>query len=143
MNTEAIVCFNPRYAEALTYRRLRAGLVWSKMRYAAAQLLAYVEGGRWLETARHANAGATRIGAAIAVLPGAKLAASIDANEVFVDMPETALAGLEAAGVKFFRMGPGRARFVCRWNVQNTEIDRLIALLNSLCAAAPAQAAAQ
>ena len=67
----------------------------------------------------------------------------IDANEVFVDLPETALAGLEAAGVKFFRMGPGRARFVCRWNVQNTEIDRLIALLNSLCAASPAQAAAQ
>ena len=143
MNTEAIVCFNPRYAEALTYRRLRAGLVWSKMRFAAAQLLAYVEGGRWLETARHANAGATRIGAAIAALPNAKLAAMIDANEVFVDLPETALAGLEAAGVKFFRMGPGRARFVCRWNVQNTEIDRLIALLNSLCAASPAQAAAQ
>jgi len=142
MNTEAIVCFNMKYAETLTYRRLRAGLVWSKMRFAAAQLLAYVEGGRWLETARHANAGASRIGAAIAELPQAKLVASIDANEVFVDMPESALAGLEAGGVKFFRMGPGRARFVCRWNVTETEIDRLIALLRNLCGAAAAQAAA-
>ncbi len=143
MNTEAIVCFNAKYAEALTYRRLRAGLVWSKMRFAAAQLLAYVEGGRWLETARHANASAARIGAAIAGFPQAKLAAPIEANEVFVDLPEAILAGLESAGVKFFRMGPGRARFVCRWNVADAEVDRLIALLTSLCAATSAQAAAQ
>jgi threonine aldolase len=62
---------------------------------------------------------------------------------VFVDLPESALSGLESAGVKFFRMGPLRARFVCRWNVTDAEIDRLISLLNSLCAANPAQAAAQ
>lgn len=143
MNTEAVVCFDAKYAEVLNYRRLRAGLVWSKMRFAAAQLLAYVERGRWLETARWANSGAARIGAAISALPLATLAAPIEANEVFVDMPESALSGLEAAGVKFFRMGPLRARFVCRWNVTDAEIDRLISLLNSLCAANPAQAAAQ
>jgi threonine aldolase len=143
MNTEAVVCFNPKHAEALNYRRLRAGLVWSKMRFAAAQLLAYVEDGRWLETARWANAGAARIGAAIEGLPLAKLAAPIEANEVFVDMPESALSGLERDGVEFFRVGPLRARFVCRWNVTDLEIDRLIHLLHSHCAANPAQAAAQ
>lgn len=39
---DAIVVFNPELAEPLAWNIRRAGQVWSKMRFASAQLLAYV-----------------------------------------------------------------------------------------------------
>jgi threonine aldolase len=51
----AIVVFNPSLVEPLSYRLRRAGQTWSKMRFAAAQLIAYVEDGLFLRLAAHAN----------------------------------------------------------------------------------------
>lgn len=60
MIADAIVVFDPKLAEDLSYRLRRAGQTWSKMRFAAVQLLAYVEGDLYLRSARHANALAAR-----------------------------------------------------------------------------------
>src|SRR6202048_846410 len=49
----------------------RAGQVWSKMRFASAQLIAYVENGLWLDMARASNAIAARIAVGLRELPGA------------------------------------------------------------------------
>src|SRR5215213_7626158 len=60
LNTEAIVVFRKQIAEELRYRLRRAGQVWSKMRYSAAQLNAYIEAELWLRLATQANTAAKR-----------------------------------------------------------------------------------
>ena len=63
---DAIVVFAPDLADGLAVQLRRAGQVWSKMRFASAQLIAYVENGLWLEMARASNRIAARIAAASA-----------------------------------------------------------------------------
>ena len=133
---DAIVVFSDGIAEPLAHHLRRAGQVWSKMRYAAAQLLAYVEDGLWLRNAAHANALAARIDAGLKSLPGVKRAAPIDANEVFLELPPTVMDGLERDGIVFFRRTPTLARFVCRFDGHEAEVDALLASLRSNLAAA-------
>lgn len=56
LNTEAIVVFKPELAEPLAFRLRRAGQTWSKMRFAAAQLLAFVEDNLFIRSTRSRNA---------------------------------------------------------------------------------------
>ena len=96
MSTEAIVVFDPSLVEPLSYRLRRAGQTWSKMRFAAAQLLAYVDDGLYLRNATRANALARRLGAAMAALPGVTLLAPVEANLVFLGMPPAMVDALVA-----------------------------------------------
>jgi len=100
---EAVVLFDKTLAETFAYRRKRGGHLFSKMRFLSAQLEAYLTDDLWLANARHANALAARLGAGLAVLPGAALLYPVQANEVFLRLPEATVAGLEAAGFRFYR----------------------------------------
>lgn len=126
MNAEAIVVFDAGLVEDLSYRLRRSGQTWSKMRFAAAQLLAYVEDGLWLASARRANALAARLGAGFGRLPGARLVAPVEANEVFVELPEAVIDGLIAEGILFFRRERRMIRLVCRFDGSEAEVDALL-----------------
>jgi threonine aldolase len=132
---DAIVVFNPDIVPSLAVQLRRAGQVWSKMRFAAAQLLAYVEDGLYLRNARQANAIAARIEAGLRELPGAAPLAPIEANEIFLPLAAAAMDGLEADGVRFFRRPGNIARFVCRFDATPEEADALLASLRRHLAA--------
>ena len=100
---EAVVFFDPSLAEDFERRRKRAGHLWSKMRFLSAQLLAYLDDAVWLKNARHANAMATALSQGLQGMPGARVLHPVEANEVFVELPEKAVAALESAGFKFYR----------------------------------------
>jgi threonine aldolase len=100
---EAVVFFDPARARDFERRRKRAGHLWSKMRFLSAQLLAYFEHGLWLENARHANAMASALAHGLRNIAGASLQQSVDANEVFVALPEATVAALEQQGFGFYR----------------------------------------
>src|SRR5579864_9056682 len=136
---DAIVVFDPALADGLAVQLRRAGQVWSKMRFAAAQLLAYVEDGLWLKLAAASNAAAARIAAGIAALPGLRLLAPVEANVLFLELPGAVMDALEADGFQFYRRSATLARFVCRFDVTNAEADALAAALRRHCA--PARAA--
>ena len=70
LSADAIVAFNPDLVADLSYRLRRSGQTWSKMRFAAAQLIAYVDEGLFLKSARRANSLASRFAAGIATLQG-------------------------------------------------------------------------
>ena len=137
---DAIVVFAPDLADRLAIQLRRAGQVWSKMRFASAQLEAYVEAGLWLELAAASNAAAARIAAGLAGLPGLKLIAPVEANELFLDVPAGVMDALEADGFQFYRRSATLARFVCRFDVTDAEADALVSALRRDCAA-PARAA--
>ena len=106
------------------------------MRFASAQLMAYVEDGLWLRLAQASNAAAARIAAGIAGLPGLRLIAPVEANEIFLELPG---AGDGRAGTgRLPVLSPRRtlARFVCRFDLTDAEADALVAALRRRCAAA-------
>jgi threonine aldolase len=136
---DAIVVFDHSLADGLAVQLRRAGQVWSKMRFASAQLMAYVENGLWLSMARASNAIAGRIAAGMAGIPGVRLIAPVEANELFLDMPSAALDALEAGGFQFYRRSATLGRFVCRFDATEAEADALVAAVRRH--AMPARAA--
>jgi len=137
---DAIVVFSPEIADGLAVQLRRAGQVWSKMRFASAQLMAYVENGLWLHLAAQSNAAAGRIAAGIGDIPGVKLLAPVEANEIFLELPEGVMDRLEADGFQFYRRSATLARFVCRFDLTDGEADALVVALKRHCAL-PAKAA--
>jgi threonine aldolase len=139
---DAIVVFAPQLADGLAVQLRRAGQVWSKMRFASAQLMAYIENGLWLDMARASNAAAARIAAGVAGLPGVRLIAPVEANELFVESAVAVLDALERDNFLFYRRSPTLGRFVCRFDLTDAEADALItAQRRHSAAAAPAKAA--
>ena len=100
---EAVVFFDAGRAADFARRRKRAGHLWSKMRFLSAQLVAYLHEDLWLAHARHANAMAAALAAGLAQVRGARLLQPVEANELFVALPEATVAALEQAGFQFYR----------------------------------------
>ena len=104
-------------------------MIWSKMRFASAQVLAYVQDDLWLRLAKQSNASALTIAQGISNLQGVRLLAPVQANELFVEMNPNAVDALIAQGVLFYRRAPNMFRLVCRWDTTKEETTRLIALI--------------
>ncbi|GAC1302530.1 MAG: low specificity L-threonine aldolase [Steroidobacteraceae bacterium] len=100
---EAVVFFDPARARGFERRRKRAGHLWSKLRFVSAQLLAYFEHGLWVANASHANTMASSLAQGLRSVQGAALLQAVDANEVFVALPEATVAALERQGFEFYR----------------------------------------
>ncbi len=92
---EAVVFFDRAMAADFDRRRKRAGHLWSKSRFLSAQLLAYLQSGLWLDNARQANAMAERMARGLQAVAGARLLHPVQANELFVELPEATVAALE------------------------------------------------
>src|SRR6516225_3114268 len=140
---DAIVVFAPDFADGLAVQLRRAGQVWSKMRFASAQLIAYVENGRWLDMARASNAIAARIAAGLSDTPAARLLAPVEANEIFLELPSVTMDRLEADGFQFYRRSQSLARFVCRFDTTAAEGDALLTALTRHLPSATARRAAE
>ncbi|MBX9795776.1 low specificity L-threonine aldolase, partial [Sphingomonas sp.] len=121
MTAELLIFFRPELAEATLYRRKRAGHLFSKGRYLAAQLLAMLKDDVWLRNARAANAGAALLAAAA----GARLLHPVEANEVFLRVTAAEAAALRAQGFDFYDWGPGAARLVVSWHQREADIRPL------------------
>lgn len=100
MNVEAVIAFDSETAGILRYLHKRAGFLWSKMRYAAAQLSAYVTDDLWIENARAANRTALRIARAIERCPGTSLEYPADANQLFVHLNAAVVTSLAKADIR-------------------------------------------
>ena len=125
---DAIVVFSPELADGLAVQLRRAGQVWSKMRFASAQLIAYVENGLWLEMARASNAhrGAHRRRAARHSRPRGCWRRS-RRTRFFSNCRAATMDALEADGFQFYRRSRTLARFVCRFDTTEAEADALAA----------------
>lgn len=133
MSAEAIVFFAPDLVDVVRYRRKRAGHLQSKGRYLAAQILAMLEGGLWLENARAANAAAQEIAQAC----GDRLIHPVEANEIFVIMSPAEQAALRAQGFDFYDWSapagaPGAARLVTAWSSPPREVEALARAIAAL-----------
>lgn len=145
MGAEAVVIFDPdRHPRGweLELRRKRAGHLWSKHRFLAAQMLAWLEGDLWLDLARHANAMAARLEAGITATPGARLVHPRAGNMVFAEFARDAHRRLQGAGAAYYMWprshsldGPGdemlSARLVASWSTTAGDVDAFVDLLGA------------
>ena len=122
---EAVIFFDTALAEDFGYRCKQAGQLASKMRYLSAPWVGMLEGDAWLRHARHANACARRLAAAIAGVPGASLAAPVEANGVFLNLSPDAQDRLRARGWHFYGFIGGAARFMFAWDSDPARVDAL------------------
>ena len=112
MYGEAIVYLRPELAVHAELVRKQAGQLPSKARFVAAQALALLEGDRWLDNARHANARAGELAAAVAAIPGIAVPRAPEANAVFARIPWDRLEELQAWSF-FWPWDPGSS--LVRW----------------------------
>jgi threonine aldolase len=132
---EAIIFFDPAKAQSLAFRRKRGGHLFSKLRFLSAQLDAYVTDGLWLRNAAHANAMAQVLARGLAQLPESRLRHSVEANEIFIELPEAMIAGLLDRGFKFYRWDSPESRcirLVTAWNTAPAAVDALITAAREL-----------
>ncbi len=136
---EAVVFFDRQLAEEFDYRCKQAGQLASKMRYLAAPWVGMLERGTLLDNALHANRCAKLLAEQLLQIPEIKLVHPVQANAVFVQMPEKLIEALQTAGWHFYTfIGSGHARFMCSWQTSEddirtfgTELERIAAALSS------------
>ena len=128
MSAEALVFFKPGLADATRRRRKRAGLLMSKGRYLAAQVLAMVENDLWIANGALANACAERLAEAA----GERLVHAVEANEVFLRATPEEAATLRAQGFDFYDWAEGEIRLVTAWDTNAHHVARLADAISKL-----------
>lgn len=128
LNAECLVLFRTELADEVAIRRKRAGHLLSKGRFLAAQILAMLEDGLWLDNARTANAAAQSLAAAAPQ----RLVYPVEANEIFLKASPPEAARLRSAGFDFYDWAPGEIRLVTSWDQQGEAIERLAAAIAAL-----------
>ncbi len=129
LGAEAVVFFNQALAQSFAFRRKRSGHLFSKMRFLSAQLEAYIKDDLWLRNARHANRMAGKLAQGLTELPDVKLCYPVEANEIFVQLPNTLITGLLAEGFQFYRWQGEyltTIRLVTAFNTKEADITAFI-----------------
>lgn len=123
---EAVVFFNKTLADEFDYRCKQAGQLASKMRYLAAPWTGLLESGAWLKNAAHANRCATMLAKGLQSIEGVRILYPVQANSVFLELPEQVITGLRRRGWKFYTFIGGAARFMCSWETTEGDIRDLV-----------------
>lgn len=138
MGSEAVVFFDPEMAGDFHFRQKRAGHVFSKGRFPAAQFEAYLKDGLWLKLASHANDQAKRLADGLKTGGYGDPAFSVDANESFVALPFDVIDALLKKGARFHKWpippenGRQLIRLVTSFQTRGSEIDEFLEVLTSL-----------
>ncbi|SDA25697.1 low specificity L-threonine aldolase [Sphingomonas sp. NFR15] len=128
MTAEALIFFKPGLAADTLRRRKRAGLLLSKGRYLAAQIVALLEDDLWIANGAAANAAARLLADA----GRARLVYPAEANEVFLRVTTEEAASLRALGFDFYDWAPGEIRLVTSWNHGAEQVSPLAEAIAAL-----------
>jgi len=124
---DTVVFFNKDLAADFEYRLKQGGQLASKMRFLAAQYAGLLTDGAWLRHAANANAMAKRLAAGLGQLEGVSLTHPVEANFVFVTMPQSIIDRLRAEGWQFYAgFQPQECRLVCAWDTQESDVDAFV-----------------
>ena len=127
VNSEAVIFFNRSLALDFEYRCKQAGQLASKMRFLAAGWVGMLENGVWLKYAQQANRCAKLLAARLETEARLIATVPVEANAVFITLPETLAQGLRERGWVFYNfIGSGVVRFMCSWRTTEADIGALV-----------------
>jgi threonine aldolase len=132
MGAEAVLLFDPARAVEMKFLRKQSMQLASKMRFLAAQILALAEEDRWLANARQANAMARRLADGVRGLPQLEITQAVDANAVFVMLPEEIVKRLQR-DFQFYVWNEksGEVRWMTNWATSEADVDEFVAAIRS------------
>lgn len=117
----------PDRGRFLGFHRKQATQLASKMRFLSAQIGALLSDDLWLRSARRANAMARRLEQGIAGLPGLEIVRPVEANALFVAVPEASLERLrEHAHFHVWDPAGPIVRWMTSFDTRPEEIDRFV-----------------
>ena len=139
---DAVIFFDLQLAEDFARRRVRSGQQVSKARYLGAQMVAYLQDGLWLDSARRANALARKLAEGLRQSSVVRIAHSVEANMVYAIMPRALNDRLIASGVKFYPKIANElvgkikndeivVRLVLSFATPEADVDRLLELVRA------------
>jgi threonine aldolase len=120
MGVEAVVIFDPARAYEFELRRKRGAHLFSKHRYLAAQMMAYLTDDLWHDLALRANESCDLLRAALEQ-HGLRVLNGTHANLLFFEADKAVHDALKAQGATYHIMGGSAerpvGRLVCDWSV--------------------------
>jgi threonine aldolase len=133
---EVVVALNPEAAHGLVYLRKMNMQLASKMRFMSAQFIALLEGDLWLRSARHANAMAARLRAAVEGIDGVEPTQKTESNGVFAILPEGVADRLRKT-FRFYDWNESarEVRWMCSFDTSEKDVDSFVAAIKQELAA--------
>ncbi|MFE3838631.1 threonine aldolase family protein [Pseudogemmobacter sonorensis] len=146
LGVEAVVIFDPAEAGPgksweFELRRKRGGHLFSKHRFLAAQMAAWLEDGLWLRLAAQSNRAAAALAGGLARIDDVTLRHPVEANILFPEWRAGRHETLRAAGAQYHAHDPAPgtptpdhgatregARLVTSWCTSAEEIEAFLAL---------------
>ncbi len=124
LGAEAVVFLHGAGGGEMAYLRKQGMQLASKMRFLAAQFVAYLEDELWRRLAGQANAMAARLAAAVGDLPDLEFVRPVETNQLFPRLPHTAIAPLQAR-IPFYvwQAQENVARWVTSFDTTAEDID--------------------
>ena len=139
MAVEAAVFFDPKYAWEFELRRKRGAQLFSKHRFLAAQMQAYLTDDLWKTMATAANASCARLATGLRQSPDASIDFEPQGNVIFAHISRAGHQRLHAAGAQYYVLGGDYtqgdpadmlpARMVCDWSMTSDGVDAFLAAL--------------
>jgi threonine aldolase len=133
-----VVIFDKALAWEFELRRKRGAHLFSKHRYLAAQMDAYLHDDLWLGMAASANSACGRLVRGLRQMPDTRLHFEPQANIVFANWSRAGHRRLHEAGAQYYLWNgtldggpedaPLTARLVTDWSAADDGIDRFLAL---------------
>jgi threonine aldolase len=130
VGAEAVVLLDPEAAVGLDFLRKMDMQLGSKMRFISAQLIALLDGDLWLRSARHANAMAGRLAAAVSDIDGVRITQPVQANAVFAILDQAAANRIRER-FRFYDWNPatGEVRWMCAFDTTEADVDAFAAAI--------------
>ena len=129
---EAVVVLNPDAVRGMDYLRKSSMQLASKMRFVSAQFDALLSGDLWLRNARHANAMARRLEAAVRSVPGVEVVRPVEANAVFAVLPRDVTGRLQKLYPFYvWDEASGEVRWMTAFDTTEGDVDSFVAALRA------------
>ncbi len=130
MYGEAVVILNPALAKDFRYIRKQGMQLASKMRYIAAQFLAWLEDDLWLKNARHANRMASLLAQEAAAIPAVRILHPVEANGVFATLPKEKIPALQNEYFFYlFDESIPAVRWMTSWDTTEEDVEGFVDML--------------
>lgn len=136
MGVEAVIFFNPDMARSFAHRRKRGGHLFSKSRFLAAQMDAYLADDLWHDLATRANAACARLARGLRQSNRVRIENDPTANMIYASLPRAWHQRASAAGARYHLSGGTlyngdpdamlSARFVTDWSMTDAQIDAFL-----------------
>ncbi len=133
---ECCIVLNPALDVELKYRRKQMGQLCSKMRFMAAQYIAYLETGLWRRNAEHSNAMAQYLLSQVQGIAGVEVLYPTQVNSVFVHLPRPVWTALQEDYFFYdWDEAKDEVRWMCSFDTTREDIDHFVACLRRHLAA--------